>query len=73
MKISVFGKSGPRLVIFGLVSACAATDPATIQPSVSAITNARILFGILCLPLFFLAAQLVCSQPSMALGLCGTK
>src|ERR1700694_828915 len=42
MKISVFGKSGPRLVTTGLVCASDADCPAAIQPAAaSATTNPR--------------------------------
>src|ERR1700694_2740565 len=51
MKISVFGKSGPRLVTTGLVCASAAVGPAAIQPAAASTTkNPRILLDISTLP-----------------------
>src|SRR5437899_3143333 len=51
MKISVFGKSGPRLVTTGLVCASATVGPAAIQPAAASTTkNPRILLDISTLP-----------------------
>src|ERR1700680_1248668 len=51
MKISVFGKSGPRLVTTGLVCASAAVGPAAIQLAAASTTkNPRILLDISTLP-----------------------
>src|SRR6202011_2167021 len=41
MKISDFGKSGPRLVTSGLVCASAADGPAAIQPAAASATKIR--------------------------------
>src|ERR1700737_3086390 len=41
MKISDFGKSGPRLVTSGLVCASAADGPAAIQPDTASATKIR--------------------------------
>src|ERR1700687_6340770 len=51
MKISVFGKSGPRLVTAGLVCASVTVGPAAIQPAAAGTTkNPRILLDISTLP-----------------------
>src|ERR1700687_2042095 len=55
MKISVFGKSGPRLVTTGFVTAVlvcanAAEGPAAIQPAVSRANNPKNILGISVLP-----------------------
>jgi len=51
MKIVVFGKSGPRLVTTGLVCACTAAGPPTIQPAAaSKMQNIRKIPGISALP-----------------------
>src|ERR1700686_5080198 len=51
MKISVFGKSGPRLVTTGLVCASATVGPAAIQPAAASTTKSpRILLDISTLP-----------------------
>src|SRR6266403_153429 len=42
MKISVFGKSGPNVVIFGLVCACSGADPLVAATAAASTTrNAR--------------------------------
>src|SRR3954451_2243156 len=45
MKISVFGKSGPRLVTEGLVCACAATDQPVKASTIRYPRNRLGMFG----------------------------